>query len=405
MIYIIIILLIFSAFFSSLETALFHLKSSSNKNEIVKELLKKPKKLLSNLLTGNTIVNIAIGSLSAAYTLNVISPNSNLSISNLLFIQVAAVTFILLIFGEVIPKTYAIAKSEKLANSSAKLLNLILKVIYPIAFVFHKITDLIVKLLRIKKEQAFDSEEELIMLAEVGEEEGTLDHEESDMIQSVFEFKNKLVKEIQTPRVDISALDSTSSLDDAMDLIMKKKFSKIPVYKDTIDNIKGILYAKDIIPYLIGSRPNIDLLKLTRSPYFTPETKPIDEVLQEFKIKKTSIAVVVDEWGGTSGLLTLEDIVEEVMGEFRDPYDSEEYEIIDQDDGTKIVDGSINIYDIEEYFNINFPDDRDYDTLAGYILDSIGDIPKKGQEVKFDKFTFKVILLDQNRIEKIKVFK
>ena len=405
MIYIIIILLIFSAFFSSLETALFHLKSSSNKNEIVKELLKKPKKLLSNLLTGNTIVNIAIGSLSAAYTLNVISPNSSLSISNLLFIQVTAVTFILLIFGEVIPKTYAIVKSEKLANSSAKLLRLILKIIYPVAFVFHKITDLIVKLLPIKKEQAFDSEEELIMLAEVGEEEGTLDHEESDMIQSVFEFKNKLVKEIQTPRVDISALDSTSSLDDAMDLIMKKKFSKIPVYKDTIDNIKGILYAKDIIPYLIGSRPNIDLLKLTRSPYFTPETKPIDEVLQEFKIKKTSIAVVVDEWGGTSGLLTLEDIVEEVMGEFRDPYDREEYEIIDQDDGSKIVDGSINIYDIEEYFNINFPDDRDYDTLAGYILDSIGDIPQKGQEVKFDKFTFKVILLDQNRIEKIKVFK
>ena len=405
MIYIIIILLIFSAFFSSLETALFHLKSSSNKNEVVKELLKKPKKLLSNLLTGNTIVNIAIGSLSAAYTLNVISPNSSLSVSNLLFIQVTIITFILLIFGEVIPKTYAIVKSEKLANSSAKLLRLILKIIYPVAFVFHKITDLIVKLLPIKKEQAFDSEEELIMLAEVGEEEGTLDHEESDMIQSVFEFKNKLVKEIQTPRVDISALDSTSSLDDAMDLIMKKKFSKIPVYKDTIDNIKGILYAKDIIPYLIGSRPNIDLLKLTRSPYFTPETKPIDEVLQEFKIKKTSIAVVVDEWGGTSGLLTLEDIVEEVMGEFRDPYDREEYEIIDQDDGTKIVDGSINIYDIEEYFNINFPDDRDYDTLAGFILDSIGDIPKKGQEVKFDKFIFKVILLDQNRIEKIKVFK
>lgn len=405
MIYVIIILLIFSAFFSSLETALFHLKPSSNTNETVKKLLKKPKKLLSNLLTGNTIVNIAIGSLSAAYTLNYISPNSNLSVSNLLLIQVSVITFIILIFGEIIPKTYAIVKSEKLANYFAKLLNLILKAIYPIAFIFHKLTGIIIKVLPIKKEQAFDSEEELIMLAEVGEEEGMLDHEESDMIQSVFEFKNKLVKEIQTPRVDISALDSISSLDDAMDLIMKKKFSKLPVYKDTIDNIKGILYAKDIIPYLIGSRPNIDLLKLTRSPYFIPETKPIDEVLQEFKIKKTSIAVVVDEWGGTSGLLTLEDIVEEVMGEFRDPYDREEYEIIDQNDGTKIVDGSINIYDIEEYFNINFPDDRDYDTLAGFILDSVGDIPKKGQEVKFDKFTFKVMLLDQNRIEKVKVFK
>ena len=405
MIYVIIILLIFSAFFSSLETALFHLKASSNKNETVKKLLKNPKKLLSNLLTGNTIVNIAIGSLSAVYTLNYISPNSSLSVPNLLLIQVSVITLILLIFGEIIPKTYAIVKSEKLANSSAKLLDFVLKIIYPVAFVFHKITNLIIKLLPIKKEQSFDSEEELIMLAEVGEEEGMLDHEESDMIQSVFEFKNKLVKEIQTPRVDISALDSTSSLDDAMDLIMKKKFSKIPVYKDTVDNIKGILYAKDIIPYLIGSRPSIDLLKLTRTPYFTPETKPIDEVLQEFKIKKTSIAVVVDEWGGTSGLLTLEDIVEEVMGEFRDPYDKGEYEIVEQDDGTIIVDGSINIYDIEEYFNINFPDDRDYDTLAGFILDSIGDIPKKGEEVKFDNFIFKVILLDQNRIEKIKVLK
>ena len=403
MIYIIIILLIFSAFFSSLETALFHLKSTSNKNEIVKNLLKKPKKLVSNLLTGNTIVNIAIGALSAAYTLNHISPISDISISKLLLIQVSIITLIILIFGEIIPKTYAIAQSEKLANSSAKILDLILKAIYPIAFIFHKLTDILINILPIKKEKAFDSEEELIMLAEVGEEEGMLDHEESDMIQSVFEFKNKLVKEIQTPRVDISALDSSSSLDDAMDLIMKNKFSKLPVFKDTIDNIKGILYAKDIIPYLIGSRPSIDLLKLTRTPYFIPETKPIDEVLQEFKIKKTSIAVVVDEWGGTSGLLTLEDIVEEVMGEFRDPYDKEEFEITKQKDGSFIVDGSINIYDVEEYFKINFPDDRDYDTLAGFILDSIGDIPIENQEVKFGKFIFKVMLIDQNRIEKVKV--
>ena len=186
----------------------------------------------------------------------------------------------------------------------------------------------------------------------------------------------------------------------------RNKFSKLPVFKDAIDNIKGILYARDIIPYLIGSRPSIDLLKLTRTPYFIPETKPIDEVLQEFKIKKTSIAVVVDEWGGTSGLLTrlAEDIVEEVMWEeFRDPYDKEEFEIIEQKDGSFIVDGSINIYDVEEYFKINFPDDRDYDTLAGFILDPIGDIPNENQEVKFGKFIFKVMLIDQNRIEKVKV--
>jgi len=394
-----------SAFFSSIETALFHLKSYDNVNRRVKQLLSRPQKLLSTLLTGNTIVNIAIGSLGAMYTLNYISKYSTLSISTLLILEVIIITLLVLIFGEIIPKTYAIAKSEQLSNFLSKPLSIVLPIIYPVAFFFHKITDMIIKILRIKKEQTFDSEEELMMLAEVGEEEGTLDHEESDMIQSVLEFKKKLVKEIQTPRVDVVALSSTNTLDEAMDVIMNKKYSKIPVYKGTIDNIKGILYAKDIIPYLIGSRPEINLLKLTRDPYFIPETKPIDEVMQEFKIKKTSIAVVVDEWGGTEGILTLEDIVEEVMGELRDPFDNEEDEIIKRKDGTYILDGSINIYDIEENIDIEFPDEREYDTLAGFILDSIGNIPQKGEEVKLSNFIFTVLNVDSNRIDKIQVKK
>ena len=403
MIFLFIILLVFSAYFSGLETALFHLKSTSNVNDSVKKLLSRPKKLLSTLITGNTIVNIAIGSLAATYTVNNFSQISTLSIPSLLFIEVVIVTIVILIFGEIIPKTYAISQSEKLSNASAKFLQLIVKIVYPIAFVFYKITDVIIKILPIKKEQIFDSEEELIMLAEVGEEEGTLDHEESDMIQSVLEFKNKLVKEIQIPRVDVVSIESSSSLDEAMDLIMNKKFSKIPVYKDTVDNIKGILYAKDITPYLIGSRPEIDLLSLAREPYFVPETKPIDEVMQEFKLKKTSIAVVVDEWGGTSGILTLEDIVEEITGELRDPFDKEEYEILKKEDGSAVVDGSINIYDIEENFDIEFPDEREYDTLAGFVLNDIGDIPKEGEIVKFENYYFKVLRVLANRIDKIEV--
>ena len=405
MIPILIILLLLSAFFSSVETALFHLKSHDNINETVKKLLSKPKRLLSTILTGNTIVNIAIGSIAATYTVTHISNHSDLSDSTLLLLEVIIVTLVILIFGEIIPKTYAIAKSEKLANVSAKFLDLILSILYPIAFIFHKITELIIKILPIKREQIFDSEEELIMLAEVGEEEGTLDTEESDMIQSVFEFKNKLVKEILTPRVDVVSLDSLSTLDEAMDMIMNKKFSKIPVFKDTVDNIRGILYAKDIIPYLIGSRPKVDLLKLTRDPYFIPETKPIDEVMQEFRTKKTSIAVVVDEWGGTSGILTLEDIVEEVMGELRDPFDNKEYEIITKKDGSSIVDGSINIYDIEENFEIEFPDNREYDTLAGFILDSIGDIPSEGETVTLNNHKFTVLNVGSNRIDKIEIIK
>ena len=186
-------------------------------------------------------------------------------------------------------------------------------------------------------------------------------------------------------------------------LIMKEKYSKIPIFKENIDNIKGVLYAKDIIPYLTGSRPEIDLLKLSREPYFIPETKPIDDLLKEFKTKKTSIAIVVDEWGGTAGIVTLEDVVEEVMGELRDPYDREEYEIIKKEDGSIIIDGAIKIYDLEENLDVEFPNEREYDTLAGFILDSLGDIPSKGSKVSFNKFIFKVITLDTNRIDKVEV--
>jgi len=399
-----IILIVLSAFFSSLETALFHLKSHQKVNKTVKRLLNNPKKLLASLLTGNTIVNISIGSLAAYYTLNNF-PNSEYSQSSLLLFEVVIVTVILLIFGEIIPKTFAIVKSDKLANLLAKVLDVVIKLIYPITFVFLQMTKFIIKILPIKKEEIFDSEEELKMLAEIGEEEGTLKQTESDMIQSVFEFKNKLIKEILTPRVDVVALNSTESLDSAMDMIIEKKYSKIPIYKKSIDNIRGILYAKDIIPYLIGSRPKIDILKLAREPYFVPETKPIDELLEEFKQKKTNIAVVVDEWGGTSGIITLEDVVEEVMGELSDPFDSEEYEVIKQKDGSIIVDGSIKIYDLEENLEIDFPDDREYDTLAGLILDLKGDIPKKGQVVTFEKYNFKVIKLVSNRIDKIEINK
>jgi len=403
LIFIFIILIILSAFFSSLETALFHLKSHQKINKVVEKLLKNPKKLLASLLTGNTIVNISIGSLAAYYTLENFGKDSAYSNQTLLLIEVILVTVVLLIFGEIIPKTYAIVKSDKLANFLAKILDVVIKLIYPITFIFLKITELIIWILPIKKEETFDSEEELKMLAEIGEEEGALKQTESDMIQSVFEFKNKLIKEILTPRVDVIALSSSDTLDMVMDLIMEKKYSKIPVYKDTIDNIKGIVYAKDIIPYLMGSRPEIEILKLAREPYFVPETKPIDELLQEFKIKKTNIAIVVDEWGGTSGIITLEDVVEEVMGELSDPFDEEEYEIIKNKDGTIIVDGSIKIYDLLENFEIDFPDDREYDTLAGFILDIVGDIPEKGHIVKFHNFQFKVVNVESNRIDKIEI--
>ena len=400
-----IFLLILSAFFSGTETAYFHIRKHRKETpEKVKSILDYPQRLLVSLLTGNTIVNVAIASLAAYITSNLVDEYT-WSASTLILIEVLIVSAVVLIFGEILPKMAAIKKSEKFAVKMYTPLKMMMYVLYPIAQGFNVVTNLIMKVLPLKKEKIFDSEEELKMLAELGEEEGTLQEEESDMIQSIFDFKGKTVGEIITPRVDIVSLKSDESIDTAMDTIAERQFSKIPIYKDSIDNIKGILYAKDIIPYLMGSRPNINLQTLAREPFFIPETKPIDDLMEEFKFRKTSIAIVVDEWGGTEGLVTLEDVVEEVVGEIRDPYDQEESDVLKQPDGSFIVDGSITIYDLEEETDIEFPEERDYDTLAGFILDTLTDIPKTGEHVDFQNMVFTVQTVENNRIGKVKIHK
>ena len=406
MIFLLVILIIISAFFSASETSFFNIKKHQSISDRVKILLDKPRELLTFILIGNTIVNIAIGSIAAHYTLNVIAGNFTMvNQEKLLFIEIIIITLIILIFGEILPKTFAMKRSIEFSNFMSGPIKLLLTICKPIFFIFYKISDLIIKINPFQKEQMFDSEEELKMLTELVEEEGTIQSTESDMIRSVFEFNDKLVKEILTPRVDIIAIDSNETLDSAMDIITNKKFSKIPVYKDSIDNIQGILYAKDIIPYLMGSRPNINLLKLARAPFFIPETKPIDHLLEDFKVKKKNLAIAVDEWGGTSGLVTLEDVVEEVMGELGDPYDSEEYSFVEIKENNYIVEGAIKIYDLEENIDVEFPDVREYDTLAGFILDEIGDIPNKGDAVTFGNYSFKVIELQKNRIDKVEIVK
>ena len=401
-----IFLLILSAFFSGTETAYFHIRKHRKETpEKVKSILDNPQRLLVSLLTGNTIVNVVIASLAAYITHKYVVDHKLQDTQVPFFIEVIVLSVVVLIFGEILPKMAAIKKSEKFAVKMYTPLKLIMYVLYPIAHGFNLVTDLIMKVLPLRKEKIFDSEEELKMLAELGEEEGTLQEEESDMIQSIFDFKGKTVGEIITPRVDIVSLKSDESIDTAMDTIAQRQFSKIPIYKDTIDNIKGILYAKDIIPYLMGSRPNINLQTLAREPFFIPETKPIDDLMEEFKSRKTSIAIVVDEWGGTEGLVTLEDVVEEVVGEIRDPYDQEESDVLKQPDGSFIVDGSITIYDLEEETDFKFPEERDYDTLAGFILDTLTDIPKIGEHIDFQNMVFTVQTVENNRIGKVKIHK
>jgi len=398
-----IFLLILSAFFSGTETAYFHIRKHRKETpEKIKSVLDFPQRLLVSLLTGNTIVNVSIASL-AAYITAGFADDYTWSESTLILMEVLVVSVVVLIFGEILPKMIAIKYSKEYALKMYTPLKIMMFILSPIAQGFNAITNVVIKIIPFRKEKIFDSEEELKILAELGEEEGTLQEEESDMIQSIFDFKEKTVGEIITPRVDIVSLKSDESIDRAMDIIGERQFSKIPIYKDTIDNIKGILYAKDIIPYLMGSRPNVNLQTLARQPFFVPETKPIDDLMEEFKLRKTSIAIVVDEWGGTEGLVTLEDVVEEVMGEIRDPYDQEESNVLKQSDGSFIVEGSITIYDLEEETDIEFPEDRDYDTLGGFILDILTDIPQTGEQVEFNDMVFTVQTVENNRIGKIKI--
>ena len=400
---IILVLLIFSAFFSSAETAYFNVKKHRETTpENVKKLLDNPKTLLVSLLTGNTIINISIGSIAAFLTTKY-AHEFNWSETSLLLVEVLVISSIILVIGEILPKLFAMKYSIKYAELINKPLKFIIWLFYPITFVLNLLTDSITKLLPINEEKIFDSEEELKILTELGEEEGTLQEDESDIIQSIFEFNDKNVREIMTPRVDMITIDSNFNIDQVMDLVAKRQFSKIPIYKNNIDNIKGIIYAKDLIPYLIGSRPNFPILSIARNPLFVPESKPIDDLMSDFKAKKTNIAIVVDEWGGTSGLITLEDIVEEVFGEIRDPYDKEEILVVHQKDDSLIIDGKISIYDLQEEIEIDFPEDREYDTLGGFILQTIGDIPSANAEVVHGNYKFIVKKLKSNRIDKIQV--
>jgi len=396
-----ILLIMLSAFFSGTETAYFNLKT--HRDDVpskLKELLDNPRSLLVSILTGNTIVNVGIGSLAAIITYK-ISPDNQ----NLMLLQVIIVSIVLIIFGEILPKTIAMRSSSQFANIVYYPLRVFMILLHPVTLILNGINKFVLKLIP-KEEKSFDTEEELEILAELGEEKGSLDEEESDMIRSIIKFDDKTVREIMTPRVDILSLPSDASIDDAMDLIAKKQFSKIPLYKENIDEITGIIYAKDLVPYLIGSRPNVKLQSISRNVYFVPEQKPIDDLLNDFKEKKISLAIVVDEWGGTSGMVTLEDIVEEVMGEIRDPYDLEKSPISQINEKNFIVDGKISIYDLEEEIEgISFPEDRDYDTLGGLILDNLEDIPKQGQSIVHDQWMIKVLDLDGNRITKVQITK
>jgi putative hemolysin len=404
--------LILSAFFSGSETALFSLNKLQLKkmqkeesgwrvNSIIK-LLNDPQKTLITILTGNMFVNIAASSL-ATYLAIKLFGNVGIGIAGGIMI------FMILVFGEIVPKSLAISNAETIAKKIARPVEIISSFLFPLILFFKIIINVLYYFFGKKrvKEKKEITEEDLITLINVGKDEGVIEEEEKKMIRNIFEFGDTMVKEVMVPRVDMACISSNTKLDSILNLINKIGHSRTPVYKETIDNIIGILYAKDLLvayEQWYKSKEKFDLKKIIRRAYFVPENKKIDDLLDIFQRDKIQIAIAIDEYGGTAGLVTMEDVVEEIVGEIIDEYDKETklYEIIDNN--TVIADGIISIDKINELLNIEIPE-NDFETLGGFIYDLMGRVPNKNETIEYKNIQITIEQVVKNRIIRVIVKK
>ncbi len=380
-------------------------RSSRNAEQRVAALLSNPRQLLITIVVGNTLVNITTASLAAILTERIcraMQVSQHIGI----IVDVIVVTFVILIASEIIPKVVAVRDAERYARFSSRLLSLFYYLIFPVSYFLARFTRFLQKRMGFTEDKTFLSEEELKTLVQMGEEHGTLQKDEREMIHSIFEFGETTVKEIMIPRTDMVCVEASTTLTDLMKLVKTKLHSRIPVYKGRIDNIIGILYVKDLLPFLIKRRRDrLDLEKLVRPAYFVPEQKKIDELLREFQKERIHMALVVDEYGGVAGLVTLEDIIEEIVGEIQDEYDKEAPLYKKIDDNTFIVDGRMPLEEINEQFHLNLPTEEGFETISGFILSKLGALPKEKEKVEYNGYVFIVERVTKNRILKVRIEK
>jgi len=408
------VFIILSAFFSGTETALFSLnklqlkkmqKEEEENNRRVKSiirLLDDPQRTLISILIGNMFVNITASSL-ATYLAIKIFGNIGVGIASGIMI------FTILVFGEIVPKSLAVANAEAISKRVARPIEIISTGLFPLIKIFKAIISAMYYLSGKKsvKEKKEITEEDLITLIDAGKDEGVIEEEENEMIRNIFEFGDTMVKEVMIPRVDMACISSDTSLGSILKLIKKMGHSRIPVYEETVDNIIGILYAKDLLGIYqqwYTSKEKFNLKGITRETYFVPENKKIDELLDIFQKDRIQIAIAIDEYGGTAGLITMEDVVEEVVGEIIDEYDKEIKLFEIAEDNAVIADAIISIDEINEILNIEIPENG-FETLGGFIFDLLGRVPKKGEKIKYQNFQMIIEQVVKNRIRRVKIIK
>ncbi len=408
--FIIIILLLMSALISGSEIAFFSLdhslitklqKRQSRASYLVLKLIKRPKYLLATILISNNMINIAVIILSS-FVLTKIFDFSNSPVMGFV-IQVILVTFLLLLFAEVLPKLYAKQYATKFACFMATPLFLLKGIFYPFSSVLVKATNLIDNKLERKRPNISMNElsHALDMTSDTNETE-----DNKKILKGIVQFGNIYAREIMKSRVDVVAVDIGTPFRQLVDLIIDAGYSRIPVYKDSFDNIEGILYIKDLLPYL-EEDDDFHWQKLIRNSFFVPESKKINDLLKEFQEKKIHLAVVVDEYGGTSGIITLEDIMEEIVGEIKDEFDFEEPIFSKIDKNTFVFEGKTLLKDFckitDTDYHIFDSIKGEADTLAGLILEIKQDLPLKGDKLDYDVFEFEVAAVDKKRIQQVKV--
>lgn len=404
-----------SAFFSGSETALFNLKRQdvdklkndlAPSSKLIVRLLKTPKKLLITILTGNTIVNVALASMAALITTG-IATRSGFNQIVALAIETIVLAIVLVILGEITPKVLAMRHSLGFASRIVGILSFIFRLFSPIAQIVYTIIEKMVSLIGLQPEENFTSDEEIKELVELGQDQGVIGEEEKEMIHSVIEFGETMSKEIMIPRPDVIMFNTEMPRSELLDTIRETGFSKYPLYRDQIDQIRGIVFIKDILPYLHSGSNRINLERLARPAMFVPEHQHIDELLRDMQNKKQKLAIVVDEYGGFSGMVAVEDIIEEVLGDLKDEIDDSETEteIHEVRKGEYLIAATTQLDDVAEQLGINFPEDRDYDSVGGFIYFNLGTIPEQGEIVNHDNFIFEVVSVEKNRIEKVKVTK
>ena len=402
-----VVLLLGSGFFSASETSLMSLSKIRIRYmedegvkgaKLVGSLIEKSSDLLSSILVGNNIVNIAATSVSTSLFINIFGDGG-------VAIATAVMTVLVLIFGEITPKTIAANSPEKVAVVVSKPISIIMKITKPIVWVFNLLTGIIFKIMGIDNDgvKPFITEEELKAMVNVSHEEGVLEMEEREIINNVFQFGDMQAKEAMIQRLDMVAIDIEDSYDEIIELFKSEKLSRLPVYQESIDDIVGILNIKDIIFLSDEEIENFDIKDYVREAFFTYEFKKITQLLEEMKKEKTQMAIVVDEYGGTAGLLTIEDLVEVIVGDIDDEYDEEEEEIVKINDNEYLVEGSTKISDVNEQLGINL-ESEEFDSIGGFIIGYLKRIPEENEIIEVEDVKFKVESIDKNRINKIRIF-